>query len=386
MTSSKMTASGRTRKTTKIRNNAERRRSASHRERPGLKLVAPAAPRPSAGDGNGRRLAAVTGAGGFIGSHLVEELLAQGWCVRALVHYNALGSLGHLNAVRDSLPDDAAERLEVVSGDVTDPRCVRALVEGASAVFHLAALIGIPYSYAAPHSYVATNIHGTLNVLEACRDCGVPRLLHTSTSEVYGTAITTPMDEQHPLQAQSPYAATKIAGDKLAESYASAFSLPVTIVRPFNTYGPRQSLRAVLPTIIAQALSPDCPAIQLGALDPVRDLTFVRDTARAFRLIAEAPGEKTSGRVFNLGTGRGISVGSLAALVLETLGIDKPIQVASERQRPAASEVMALISDYTRVRREVGWRPSIALEEGIRLTAEDVRRRLPQLSPEVYAR
>ncbi|MBI1293252.1 SDR family NAD(P)-dependent oxidoreductase [bacterium] len=333
-----------------------------------------------------RRQAVVTGAGGFIGSHLVEELLANGWRVKALVHYNALGSEGHLTKVRVGLAEEARSRLEIVHGDVADSRCVRGIVDGASAVFHLAALIGIPYSYVAPHSYVTTNITGTLNVLEACRDCAVPRMIHTSTSEVYGTAVTTPMAENHPLQAQSPYAASKIAADKLAESWFRSFGLPVVTVRPFNTFGPRQSMRAVIPTIIAQALSEKCSVVRLGALDPVRDLTFVRDTARGFRVLAEAPAEKVVGRVFNLGTGRGISVGSLAAHILNLLGIQKPVEEASDRRRPAASEVLALISDYTRIRREIGWKPEISLDEGIRQTTDYLRPLLKDLPVEEYVR
>jgi len=233
---------------------------------------------------------------------------------------------------------------------------------------------------------VTTNITGTLNVLEACRDCNVPRLLHTSTSEVYGTAITTPMSENHPLQAQSPYSASKIAADKLAESWYRSFGLPVVTVRPFNTYGPRQSMRAVIPTIIAQALSDKCPAIRLGALDPVRDLTFVRDTARGFRMLAEAPADKVVGRVFNLGTGRGISVGSLAAHILNVLQIPKSVEEAPNRRRPAASEVFALISDYSRIRREIGWKPEITLEDGIRQTAEYLRPLIKDLPVEEYVR
>lgn len=329
-------------------------------------------------------LVAVTGAGGFIGSHVVEDLIRAGRTVRALVHYNALGREGHIEEVRRGLKAAEQKRLHVIAGDVCDPRCVRALVENCEVIFHLAALIGIPYSYAAPHSYVNNNIGGTLNVLEACRDAQVPRVLHTSTSEVYGTARTTPMTEEHALQAQSPYAASKIAADQLAESYARAFDLPVTIVRPFNTYGPRQSLRAVLPTIIAQALSEKCTAIRLGALDPVRDLTFVSDTARAFRLIAEAPLETVRGKVYNLGTGKGISVASLAALVLEQLKVEKPVESATERLRPERSEVRILIADNNRVKREVGWKPEVGFPDGIEKTAAWIRPRLMDIKPEVY--
>jgi len=333
-----------------------------------------------------QRIAAVTGAGGFIGSHLVEDLLAAGYRVRALVHYNAAATRGHLEEVFAGLAAEARQRLEIVAGDVCDARCVRDLVRGADAVFHLAALIGIPYSYAAPQSYVNTNIVGTLNVLEGCRDAGVPRLLHTSTSEVYGSALTTPMDETHPLQAQSPYSASKIAADKLAESYFLSFATPVTIVRPFNTFGPRQSLRAVIPTIIAQALSKDVPAIRLGSLDPVRDLTYVHDTARAFRMIAEAPAEKVIGVTYNLGVGRGISVGSLAQVILDVLDVKKPIEADDSRARPAASEVRLLVSDNRRIKREIGWKPETNLHDGIKATAKWMEPRLATIRVSEYAR
>lgn len=329
---------------------------------------------------------AVTGAGGFIASHLVEALLAAGHTVRALVHYNALGSRGHLEEVISKLDEDTSKRLEIMAGDICDARCTRELVSGCSQVFHLAALIGIPYSYIAPQSYVHVNINGTLNLLEVCRDLEIERLVHTSTSEVYGTARTTPMNELHPLQAQSPYSATKIAADKLAESYYLSFGLPVVTMRPFNTYGPRQSLRAVIPTIIAQALSDKCSNILLGALDPVRDLTFVTDTAKAFLLAAQSPAEKTCGRVYNLGTGRGINIGSLAKLILETLKIDKPIECKDDRLRPKKSEVRLLISDNTMAKNELGWKPETSLEDGIKKTAEWMKSRLDQIDPEVYVR
>ncbi len=331
-------------------------------------------------------LAAVTGAGGFIGSHLVEELLEAGWRVRALVHYNALGREGHLARVWPVLDAEKARRLETVHGDIRDARCVRTFVRGADAVFHLAALIGIPYSYTAPQSYLDTNVQGTLNVLEACRDEKIPRLLHTSTSEVYGNALTTPMDESHPLQGQSPYSATKIAADKLVESYACSFDLPALTVRPFNTYGPRQSLRAVIPTIVAQALAPRCPAVRLGALEPVRDFTFVRDTTRAFVMLAEAKLDGLRGKVFNLGTGQGISIGSLAQLILDQLEVKKPVELEDERRRPGASEVRLLIGDNRRIRNAVGWKPQVTLEQGVVRTADWIAGQLERLKPEVYTK
>lgn len=328
---------------------------------------------------------AVTGAGGFIGSHLVEALLRSGRHVRAFVRYNGRGDRGLLEEVVRKLPADALPRLEVVFGDIRDPRAVRSLVEGCTTVFHLAALIGIPYSYAAPHSYVETNINGTLHVLEACRDLEIPHLVHTSTSEVYGSARCVPMDEGHPLQAQSPYAATKISADKLAQSWCISFGLPVTTVRPFNAYGPRQSLRAVLPTIIAQALHKKCRVIRLGALDPVRDLTYVEDVARAFVMVADAALPTVKGKTYNLGVGQGISIANLADLIQETLGTGKPVEKREERLRPALSEVRTLISNNSRIRHEVGWKPEITLEAGIVKTAEYLKKRLDRIDPEVYA-
>ena len=245
----------------------------------------------------------------------MEELLRRGAVVRALTHYNAMASIGNLSALGPELLDSS--KMKVVAGDVRDARCVRELVAGADVVFHLAALIGIPYSYVAPESYVDTNIKGTLNILEACRDARTSRILHTSTSEVYGTARHVPMDERHPLQGQSPYSASKIGADKLAEAYALSFGLPVTTVRPFNTYGPRQSLRAIIPTALSQAMNDKTEEIRLGALDPVRDLTYVADTVSAYCEIAEAPLEVVKGRLYNLGTGTGISIGELVKKIQE---------------------------------------------------------------------
>lgn len=337
-----------------------------------------------------RPLAVVTGAGGFIGSHLTEILLEEGYRVRALVHYNALGQRKHLDEVLQNGRNTGADwfhsqRLEIVQGDVQDARSMRELVQAADLVFHLAALIGIPYSYRAPQSYVNVNVIGTLNVLEACRLEKIPRLLHTSTSETLGSARYTPQDEKHLLQAQSPYAATKIAADKLAESYYLSFGLPVVTLRPFNTYGPRQSARAVIPTILVQALSPECPEIRLGSLDPVRDLTYVRDTARAFLMAARAPIETVAGRLYHLGVGKGISIGELARKALEAVGVNKPIVQNRERLRPEKSEVLLLTSDNSRIKKEVGWSPQISLDQGLRLTADWIRDHLDQYRINEYS-
>ena len=326
-------------------------------------------------------LCAVTGAGGFIGSHLTQSLLGRGYCVRALVHYNALNRRGHLDEIERLGREEQADwqkdgRLQVIAGDVQDARCMRELVRGCDTVFHLAALIGIPYSYVAPQAYLNINTMGTLNVLEACREERVGRLIHTSTSEAYGTARTTPIGEDHPLQAQSPYSASKIAADKLAESYERSFGLPLVTLRPFNAFGPRQSARAVIPTILTQALAPECPEIRLGSLTPVRDYTYVEDTARAFMAAAEAPLETVQGRLYNVGSGQGISIGDLARLILEVTGIEKPIAAAPERIRPEASEVMMLISDAARARAELGWTPRVSFKEGIARTAAWIERNL----------
>lgn len=311
------------------------------------------------------QLACVTGAGGFIGSHLVEALIAAGWRVRALVHYNSRSHDGWLERVgQDAHPWEQAA-LEIVRGDVADPFQMRDLVRGCDQVFHLAALIGIPYSYAAPASYVQTNLIGTLNLAEAALKAGVQRFIHTSTSETYGTALYTPMDESHPLQAQSPYAASKIAADKMVESFTRSFGLPAITVRPFNTYGPRQSTRAVIPTIITQALAGR--VIRLGSLSPVRDLTYVGDTVAGFLAAARSPTE-ANGSVVNLGTGRGVSIGDLANLIFEILGGSFEIRTEETRQRPAKSEVMELISDNSRARTLMGWSPRVALRQGLEQT------------------
>lgn len=314
----------------------------------------------------------VTGAGGFIGSHLVGRLVAQGAQVRALLHYNSRSSCGNLEFLT---PDELA-RVEVVFGDVCDAGCVDQAVRGCQIVFHLAALVGIPYSYTAPQSYLDTNVYGTLNVLKAALAHGVSRVVHTSTSEAYGTARYTPMDENHSLQAQSPYSASKIAADKLAEAYHLSFGLPVATVRPFNTFGPRQSARAIVPTIVSQLLAGKDP-IELGSLEPVRDLTYVEDTVRGFLAVAQC--EAAIGETIHLGSGQGIAIGQLARLLCEMLRPEARIVVRDTRVRPPRSEVMTLVCDGAKARSLLGWQPQIPLSEGLARTVDFV-----QLHPEHY--
>lgn len=320
----------------------------------------------------------VTGAAGFIGSHLVEALHAAGARVTAMVHYDARPDLNNLELIRPAVRAD----LNVASGNIEDPYFVSSTVAGHDLVFHLAALIAIPYSYVAPASYVRTNIDGTLNVLEACRTHRVARLVHTSTSETYGTALYTPIDEKHPMQAQSPYAATKIAADKLAESYFNSFALPVTTLRPFNTYGPRQSARAVIPTIISQALA--AKEIRLGSLTPLRDLNFVGDTVSGF--LAAAQCDAAVGQVVSVGSGKAVSIGELAKLILRLLGSDKPIITEPERVRPEASEVMTLLCDRRKAEQLMGWTPRTSLEQGLGEAIEFVRTHPERFRPAIYNR
>ena len=304
---------------------------------------------------------AVTGADGFIGSHLVERLVARGDSVRALAQYNSFGTWGWL----DSLPAQTRDAIEVVSGDIRDAGCVLEFVRGVDVAYHLAALIAIPYSYRAPRSYVDTNVSGTLNVLEAARSLGTPRVVVTSTSEVYGTARSVPISEAHPLQGQSPYSASKIGADKLAESYHLSFELPVVTLRPFNTFGPRQSARAVIPTIITQ-LAAGNERVNLGNLTPTRDFTFVRDTVEAFVAVGNAPAGAVVGKVLNAGTGVEISIGDLAETIARLM--DRPIALnqEDERFRPDASEVMRLVCDASALRAATGWSPAWTLEDGLR--------------------
>ncbi|MFI0737595.1 SDR family NAD(P)-dependent oxidoreductase [Streptomyces sp. NPDC021100] len=333
--------------------------------------MTPQSPSPTAsttGSATAAGRVAVTGAEGFIGSHLVEALVADGHRVRAMVQYNSFSSYGWLEV----LPAEVLDSVEIVLGDVRDPGSVQDLVKGADTVYHLAALIAIPYSYRAPHSYVETNVTGTLNVLEAVRHLEIGRLVHTSTSETYGTAQTVPITEDHPINTQSPYAASKAGGDRLADSYHASFELPVVTLRPFNTFGPRQSMRAVIPTVIGQVAAGE-RTITLGDLRPTRDFSFVKDTVAAFRAVGTAPAERVVGRTFNSGTGQEISVGDLVGLIGKIMGTDLDVREDTARVRPAASEVMRLVCDASRLRAATGWAPAHSLEDGLAATVEFFR-------------
>lgn len=309
------------------------------------------------------RTVLVTGAEGFIGSTLVDLLAARGADVRAFVHYKPYAEKGHL---AHHLADPHSP-VETVTGDIRDPGRVMDAVAGCDTVFHLAALIGIPYSYDSPGAYVQTNVVGTENVAEACRRHSVRRLLHTSTSEVYGTALTAPITEDHPLQPQSPYSASKIGADMMALSHWHAFELPVTVVRPFNTYGPRQSARAVIPTILAQ-LHAGARQIKLGSLTPTRDFTYATDTAAGFLALADC--DRALGHSVNLGTGQEISIGDLAQALIRASGRDAEVVVDPERLRPTGSEVQRLLSDNSRARDWAGWKPEVSLADGLRRTSD----------------
>ncbi len=318
----------------------------------------------------------VTGAGGFIGSHLTEHMVVRGAKVRALVHYNSRNDWGLL----EKLPKTIKKEIEVVTGDIRDPFAMQKAVAGRNVVFHLAALIAIPYSYQAPMSYVETNVRGTLNVMQACLDEGVEKVVHTSTSETYGTAIYTPIDEKHPLQGQSPYSASKIGADKIAESYYLSFELPVATIRPFNTYGPRQSARAVIPTIISQALIKD--EIFLGSLSPIRDLNFVKDTVAGFVKIAEY--ENTNGKVTNVGFGQGITIGDLAQKIFKLLKKEVKIQTDEQRIRPEKSEVLTLICDNSQAKELVNWAPAHTLDQGLMETINFIKENSDMYKTEQY--
>lgn len=308
----------------------------------------------------------VTGAGGFIGSHLTEELVRRGANVKAFVHYNSRNDWGLL----ELLEEGVISEVEVVAGDITDPFFVKTATKDADIVFHLAALIGIPYSYIAPESYVNVNIKGTLNVLQAGLDNGVEKIVHTSTSETYGTADYVPIDEAHPMKGQSPYSASKIGADKMAESYYRSFDLPVATIRPFNTFGPRQSARAIIPTIISQALTMD--EVHVGSLSPVRDLTFVKDTVNGFIEIGTS--KKSVGEVINIGTGSGVTIGELLQRIFRILGKeDMRVVEDADRVRPDKSEVMELICDNSKAKRFLDWSPQYTLDDGLAETIEWMR-------------
>lgn len=318
----------------------------------------------------------VTGADGFIGSHLTELLIEQGYDVKAFVYYNSFNSWGWL----DSFPKEKRQ-FEIFAGDVRDPNGVREAMKGCDAVFHLAALIAIPYSYHSPDTYVDTNIKGTLNVLQAARELETKRVLVTSTSEVYGTAQYVPIDENHPYQGQSPYSATKIGADRLAESFYRSFGLPVSIVRPFNTYGPRQSARAVIPTIITQLLSGQ-DEIKLGALSPTRDFNYVKDTVNGFLQIYLSP--DTIGEEINIATQQEISIGQLAEELIRQINPNAKIVCDEERLRPVKSEVNRLLGCNEKIRRLTGWSPKYSLEEGLKETIAFLRDNLQKYKVDIY--
>lgn len=305
----------------------------------------------------------VTGSDGFIGSHLVERLVRGGSEVRAFCFYNSFDTRGWL----DSVPDDVGGAVDVFMGDIRDPHGVRTAMADIDVVLHLAALIGIPFSYHSPDSYIDTNVRGTLNVCQAARDLGTARVVVTSTSEVYGTALYAPIDEAHARQPQSPYSASKIGADAIAESFHRTFGLPVTIVRPFNTYGPRQSTRAIIPTIIVQLLT-GATELDLGSLDPRRDLTFVADTVAGMTALAEC--DAAVGLDVNLGTGNDVSIGDLAEAIMRTVGREMPIVTRAERVRPEGSEVQRLVADNSRARELAGWSPETSLADGLAATVD----------------
>ena len=319
----------------------------------------------------------VTGADGFIGSHLTELLLEKGFDVRAFVYYNSFGTWGWI----DTFPEETKKEIEVFTGDIRDPNGVREALKGVDTVFHLAALIAIPFSYYSPDSYVDTNIKGTLNVLQAARDMGTKRVLITSTSEVYGTAQYVPIDEKHPYQGQSPYSATKIGADRLAESFYRSFELPVSIVRPFNTYGPRQSARAVIPTVISQLLAGK-EEIKLGSLTPTRDFNFVKDTVNGFYEIAKS--ENTIGEEINIATKQEISIGELAKEIISQINPGARIICDEKRLRPEKSEVNRLLGDNTKIKELTSWEPKYTFHEGIQETISWIRENLDRYKTDIY--
>lgn len=317
----------------------------------------------------------VTGGGGFIGSRLCERLVQSDANVRAFVRYTSRAEIGLLRF----LEPDILKKIEIIRGDLRDFSAVAKSLRGVDIVFHLGALISIPYSYVHPVETVQTNVLGTLNILEACRKSGA-KLVHTSTSEVYGTALRVPIDEDHPLQGQSPYSASKIGADKLVESYFRSFGLPTVTVRPFNTYGPGQSTRAVIPTIITQALAGG--VVRLGNLDAIRDFTYLDDTVEGFLLTAQA--DTWNGETYNLGSGEEISIGAIAALIFRLMGKQAEIQLEKSRLRPEKSEVLRLISDNRKAKLELGWQPTVGMEEGLQRTIRWIGEHLDLYQPEEY--
>ena len=319
----------------------------------------------------------VTGSEGFIGSHLTERLVKLGANVTALVQYNSFNNWGWI----DTFNDEVKSNMEVVTGDIREYDNMKRIVKGKDIVFHLAALIAIPYSYLSPMAYVRTNVEGTTNVLEACRDYEVEKVVHTSTSETYGTALYVPIDEKHPIQGQSPYSASKIAADKMAESFYKSFNTPVATIRPFNTYGPRQSARAVIPTIITQILS-GTMEIKLGSLTPTRDFNYVRDTVEAFIKVAES--DKTVGQVVNVGSDYEISIGDLANKIIEITRQDVNIICDEERLRPEKSEVSRLWADNAKIKKLTGWEPKHTLKEGLEETIHWIENNMKYYKTDIY--
>jgi NAD dependent epimerase/dehydratase len=319
----------------------------------------------------------VTGADGFIGSHLTQQLLHEGYDVRAMCQYNSFGRWGWI----DTFPKEEKDSLDIFMGDVRDPNGVRVAMKGVDTVFHLAALIAIPYSYHSPDAYVDTNIKGTLNILQAGRDYGTSRILVTSTSEVYGTAKYVPIDENHPYQGQSPYSATKIAADRLAESFYRSFDTPVTIVRPFNTYGPRQSARAVIPTVISQLLAGK-QQIKLGSLTPTRDFNYVKDTVNGFITISKF--DNTIGQELNIATQHEISIGDLAGEIINQINPDAKIVTDTPRLRPEKSEVNRLLGTAEKLHKLTGWEPKYTLKEGIGETIRWMKDHMDAYKPDIY--
>ena len=319
----------------------------------------------------------VTGSEGFIGSHLIEKLVELGANVTALVQYNSFNNWGWI----DTFDDEIKDNIEIVTGDIREYDNMKRIIKEKDVVFHLAALIAIPYSYLSPMAYVKTNIEGTTNILEACRDYEVEKIVHTSTSETYGTAFYVPIDEQHPMQGQSPYSASKIAADKMAESYYKSFNTPVATIRPFNTYGPRQSARAVIPTIITQILS-GVKEIKLGSLTPTRDFNYVKDTVEAFIKVAES--DKTVGQVVNAGSNYEISIGDLANKIIEIIREDVNIICDEERLRPEKSEVNRLWAENIKIKKLTGWEPKYTLEKGLKETIHWIENNMEYYKSEIY--